>query len=46
MDDGHLIAVYAELRDVFAGFPHHAELGLGGGPAVLGLEGIAPQGDD
>ena len=46
VDHGHLVAPLTDLGDVGAGLFHHFQLGLGGGPAVFGLQRVAPQGDD
>jgi hypothetical protein len=46
VDNSQLVALTAELGDIFAGILHHLQLGLGGGVAVSPLEGVSPQGND
>lgn len=43
---GHLIAPLTDLGNLSTGLFHHLQLSLGGGSAVLGLQGVAPQRDD
>ena len=46
VDDGHFIAPQGDIGKVGAGLLDHAELALGGGVAVLALQGVASQGND
>ena len=46
VDHRHFIAGAADVGDALAGVAHHFQLGLGGGFAVLGLQGVPAQGDD
>ena len=46
VDDGQLIPPAADLRDVVGRPANHLQLRLGGGCAVLGLQGVAAQRDN